>query len=80
MFDFLKRIFAPQREDFKIELPGMTFSVNHKLKVVFIYDLDSNMRDDRYEALEAHLAKKKYFLQVVVASVGMPLSQSSNEA
>ncbi len=81
MFDFFKRLFAQPITESKIELPGMTFCVNKQLRVVFIYDLDSNMRDDRYEALEAHLAKKHYFLQVVVASVGMPMSQSfQNEA
>lgn len=80
MFDFFKRLFTQPATESKIELPGMTFCVNTKLKIVFIYDLDSSMRDDRYEALEAHLAKKKYFLQVVVASVGMPLQQSSNGA
>lgn len=69
MFDFLKR----PPEDVRIELPGIEVAFNHRLKVAFLYTADSDVRDDAFAALEAHLKRRGYFLQVVVASVGMPL-------
>lgn len=73
MFDFFKRLLAPQREEHHITLPGVELAFNHKLKICFLYEMDSSMPDDRYAAFEAHLAQKHYFLQVIVASVGMPI-------
>lgn len=57
-----------EREDVLIEVPGVVVTFNHRLKVALLYDYDPGMSDDRYDALEAHLAKRGYFLQVVVAS------------
>lgn len=75
MLESLKRLFAPQREDVHIDLPGVELAFNHRLRICFLYEFDSSMRDDRYEALEKHLAKRKYFLQIIVASAGMPMPQ-----
>lgn len=58
-------MFKPKL-DVKIELPGVTVATVHEIRTVFIYDTDSGMPDDRYDALEAHLKRQGYFLQVIV--------------
>lgn len=68
MLDFLKR----PREDVRIALPGVEIAFNHRLKVAILYELDSAMPEDRYQALETHLAKQGYLLQIVVAPAGLP--------
>lgn len=65
---FRKR--APQ--DFQIDLPDTKIVVNHSLRIVFLYSLDSDLRDDTYAALETHLNQRGYFLQIVIAARGMP--------
>ena len=59
------------KEDVRIEFPGIRIAFNHRLKIAIIYDLDSSMPDNRYSDLENHLVQQGYFLQVVVAAVGM---------
>ena len=62
-----------EREDFRIDLPGMQFAVNHMLKTCFLYNFDSAMSDAAFDELEQHLAHQGYFLQVIVAARGLPL-------
>lgn len=69
ILDFLKR----PKEDVAILLPGVQIAFNHRLRICFLYELDSAMPEDRYAALEAHLAKRGYLLQVIVAAAGMPV-------
>lgn len=80
MLGFLR---PPPREDVAIIMPGVQIAFNHRLKVCFLYELDSAMPDDRYAALEAHLALQGYLLQVIVAAPGvpapMPQSYQGNE-
>lgn len=61
--------------DFDIDLPDTRIVVNHSLKLVFLYALDSNLPDDAYAELEKHLNKQHYFLQIVIAARGMPMPQ-----
>ena len=61
------------QEDVAIDLPGVRIRFNHRLKIAFLYDLDSQMPDERYVDLEDHLRAQGYFLQVVVAPVGMTI-------
>lgn len=65
MWDWL---FKREREDVWIEVPAVMLVFNHRLKVAILYDADPGMPDDRYTALERHLARHGYFLQVVVGS------------
>lgn len=71
--------------DLSFDLPGVTVLAVHSLKTVFIYDADPNMPDERYEALEKHLKKQGYFLQVIVGprtirNVMPPGDGNGNEA
>ena len=70
MLDFLRR---REREDVSIDLGGGAVQVtfNHRLKVAFLFTLDPDTPDGAYNDLEQHLAKRGYFLQIVIASVGM---------
>lgn len=74
MFHFIKQ--QPITE-FQIELPGATIIFSHKLKICFIYEMDSAMPDGRYTELEKHLNAKGYFMQVIVAPPGMPIPVAS---
>lgn len=71
MWDFLRK---RPREDVSIDLPGVRIAFNHRLKICFLYELDSAMPEARYTELEEHLAKRGYLLQVIVAAPGMPLA------
>ncbi len=62
-----------EREDVRIDLLGINVAFNHRLKICFLYDSDSAMPEDRYHALEQHLNRRGYFLQVIVAAAGSPL-------
>lgn len=66
-FDKLFAKLSP--EDTRLSLPAVEAVINHRLKVVMLFDYDSDMPDDRYDLLRAHLAKQGYFLHVTVASV-----------
>lgn len=68
MLDFLRK---REREDVSIALPGVEIAFNHRLKIAFIYDTDTQMPNDRYEVLEAHLNKRGYVLQIIVAPAGL---------
>ena len=72
MFDFLRRR-DPPKEDVSIDLADGAVQVrfNHRLKVAFLMTYDPDTKDATYSALEAHFAKQGYFLQIVIASVGM---------
>jgi len=61
--------------DFDIDLPDTRIVVNHSLRIVFLYALDSNLPENAYDDLERHLSKQHYFLQIIVAARGMPMSQ-----
>lgn len=70
MLDWLRK---REREDVRIEVPGVALVFNHRLKVAVLYTADSDTRDDTFAALERHLARRGYVLQIIVASVGMPV-------
>ena len=69
MLGFLRK---PPQEDVSITLPGVQLAFNHRLKICFLYEMDSSMPNDRYADLETHLNKQGYFLQVIVAASGVP--------
>lgn len=62
---------ASVRENFTIEIPGLTVKVNHVLRTVFMYSADPDTADGDFDALEYHLSQQGYFLQVIVASPGL---------
>lgn len=72
MFDFLKK----PREDTRIELPGgpVELVFNHRLKIAILYTLDSDLKDGSYNRLEAHLNRRGYHLEIIVAPVGLPVA------
>lgn len=50
------------------EIPSTILTVNHKLKVALLYDADPGAPDGKWSALDEHLKKRGYFLQVIVGS------------
>ena len=65
-------------QDYRIDMPGCTIVFNHTLKLAVIYDMDSAMPDSRYEGLNAHLEQQGWYVQVIVAAVGMPIVNSED--
>ncbi len=73
MFDFLKK----PKQDVAIELPAFNLQFNHRLKIATLYASDPNTPDDAYDELRAHLEKKHYYLQVIIAAVGLAMPPST---
>lgn len=72
MLNWLRDLLKPRpQEDVRIELPAVELVFNHRLKVAMLFDADPDMPDDRYVALEKHLARQGYILQIVVGSVNL---------
>lgn len=67
-----------EREDVRIDLPGVEIVFNHRLKIAFVYTADSNTKDETYADLEKHLLSKRYLLVVIVAPIGLPMSPRFN--
>jgi hypothetical protein len=59
------------REDVRIEVPGVELVFNHRLKIAVLYTADSDTKDDTFAALEGHLNRQGYVLQIIVAPIGM---------
>lgn len=68
MWDFLTRLFQKPQEDVWLEVPTMDIKFNHRLKIAVLFTYDTNARAEDYIAIENHLAKRGYLLQIVVAS------------
>lgn len=62
MLDFLKKPI----EDVHIQLPTAELVFNHRLKLAFLYLYDPDTPVASFEALDKHLARKKYHLQIFV--------------
>lgn len=56
-----------EREDVSIDLEAISLVFNHRLRIAILYDRDPGMPADRYDALEKHLNRRGYILQVIVA-------------
>lgn len=61
------------KEDVNIALPGVTVIFQHRLRICFLYSMDSATQPDTFSALEMHLAKQGYLLVVIVAPPGIPM-------
>ncbi len=72
LFRFLEKPI----EDHRIELPGVTIIFNHRLKLAFVYCLDSDTADSAYDDIETHLKRRGYILKVIVAPIGLTVSNS----
>jgi len=54
----------------------VTVQYNHATKVVLLYTADPETTEETYAALESHLQKRGYFLQIVIAGRGSPLPRA----
>jgi len=65
LFDFL---IKPE-QDVHLVIPSVEIQFNHKLKIALLYHDDPDMPKTAYDALEAHLARRGYILQIIIAPV-----------
>jgi hypothetical protein len=78
MPNWLIDLFKPKPpEDVRLEVPGIRVLFNHRLRIAILYTADSDTREDAFDALEQHLKRRGYVLQVIVASVGMPVPEDN---
>lgn len=70
MFDFLRR---HDREDVSIDLGNGAINIryHHRTRTAFLFTFDPDTPENAFDALEAHLKRRGYFLQIIVASTGM---------
>jgi hypothetical protein len=69
MINWLRRLFAPTEFDFHITNEVVDIQFNHITKTAVMVAYDPATTDTLYADLERHLAKRGYFLQIIIMPV-----------
>lgn len=70
--ELLRRWLSNPEEDVRIENVAAHLAFNHRTRTVFMFCYDPGTPAGAYDALEAWLKSKGYFLQIFQPSVSVP--------